>query len=213
MRFIYLHGFASGPRSRKAQAFREVLAGNGLHLEIPDLAEGDFEHLTISRQLRVIEDSLDGAPCRLVGSSMGGYLASIYAASHPEVERLVLLAPAFGFAARWRRMQGPEAIALWRDTGWLPVFHYGDKSTRNVHYALLEDAANFAGFPDFVQPALIFHGVNDTVVPVELSREFVASHSNSHLREADSDHELLNVLDAITAEAVPYLIAGPATLG
>src|SRR5271154_2700909 len=191
MRLVYLHGFASGPQSRKAQAFREALAGNGIHREIPDLAEGDFEHLTISRQLQVIENSLDGAPCRLVGSSMGGYLASIYAASHPEVERLVLLAPAFGFAARWRKVQGPAAIARWRDTGWLPVFHYGDKSTRNVHYRLLEDAANFAGFPDFVQPALIFHGVNDTVVPIDLSREFVSSHPNAHLREVASDHELL----------------------
>jgi hypothetical protein len=32
---------------------------------------------------------------------------------------------------------------------------------RRVHYGLLEDAANFPGFPDFRQPALIFHGVND----------------------------------------------------
>ena len=76
---------------------------------------------------------------------------------------------------------------------------------RRVHYGLIEDAAEFPGFPDFRQPALIFHGVNDSVVPVDLSREFVRSHPNGHLREVNSDHELLDVLDTITAEAVAYL--------
>ena len=64
---------------------------------------------------------------------------------------------------------------------------------------------NFPGFPDFRQEALIFHGTGDAVVPVELSREFVASRPNARLREMDSDHELLDVLDVITGEAVPFL--------
>src|SRR5579862_6177329 len=155
MRFIYLHGFASGPRSRKALAFRDALAMIGVNLEIPDLAQGDFEHLTISKQLRVVENMLDGSPCRLIGSSMGGYLASLYAAQHPEVDRLVLLAPAFGFASRWIEMQGPEKIALWRDSEWLEVFHYGDQAMRRVHYGLFQDANTLPGFPDFPQPAVI----------------------------------------------------------
>jgi pimeloyl-ACP methyl ester carboxylesterase len=206
MRFVYFHGFASGPHSRKAQAFREALEDRGIQLEIPRLEDGDFEHLTISGQLQLAEEILAGAPCRLIGSSMGGYLAGLYAAAHPEVERLVLLAPAFGFASRWREMQGPEVISHWRDTGWLEVLHYGDRAQRRVHYGLLEDAANLPGFPDFRQTALIFHGVNDSVVPVELSREFVASHLNARLREMDSDHELLDVLDVIMGESVPFLL-------
>jgi pimeloyl-ACP methyl ester carboxylesterase len=206
MRFVYFHGFASGPQSRKAQAFRKALQDRGIQLEIPRLDGGDFEHLTIYRQLRMVEARLAGAPCRLIGSSMGGYLAALYAAAHPEVERLVLLAPAFGFAARWLEMQGPEVISHWRDTGWLEVFHYGDKAQRRVHYGLLEDAANFPGFPDFQQTAVIYHGTGDSVVPVGLSREFVASHANARLREMDSDHELLSVLDVITGEAVLFLL-------
>jgi uncharacterized protein len=207
MRFLYLHGFASSPDSRKARAFRESLEACDIQLEVPDLAEGDFAHLTISRQLRVIENSLNGAPCRLIGSSMGGYLAALYAASHPEVDRLILMAPAFGFVARWREMQGPEAMARWKETGWLEVLHYGDRATRRVHYGLFEDAGHFPAFPDFHQPAVIFHGVHDHVVPIDLSRTFVAEHPNAELREVESDHELLNVLDAITAQSVPYLTA------
>jgi pimeloyl-ACP methyl ester carboxylesterase len=205
MRFVYLHGFASGPQSRKAQAFLRAFQSRQIELEIPCLDEGDFEHLTVSGQLQVVEKLLAGAPCRLIGSSLGGYLASLYAAAHAETERLVLLAPAFGFASRWREMMDPEVISRWRETGWLEVFHYGAKATRRVHCGLLEDAAKFPSFPDFRQPALIFHGVNDRVVPVAFSREFVARHANAQLREMDSDHELLDVLGAITGEAVAYL--------
>jgi len=205
MRVIYLHGFASGPESRKAQTLRAALAAQGIQLEIPALDEGDFEHLSISRQLAVLDKTLHGEPCCLIGSSMGGYLASLYAASHPEVERLVLLAPAFGFASRWRKMQSEKVIERWRDTGWLEVYHYGDKCVRRVHYGLLEDAERFPAFPNFGQPGLIFHGVNDTVVPIQFSREFVAMHRAVQLRELNSDHELLDVLDIVTGEAVRFL--------
>ncbi len=217
MRYVYLHGFASSPQSRKACAFRKALAGRGgngfnqvdrcrISLEVPDLAAGDFAHLTISGQLRLVESLLDSAPCQLIGSSMGGYLAALYASLHPEVERLVLLAPAFGFAPRWREMQGEEAIQRWRDTGWLEVFHYGDKMNRKIHYGLYEDAVALPAFPDFRRPAVIFHGVEDAVVPIAYSRQFAASHSNAELRELPSDHELLNVLDRIVTEGAEFVV-------
>src|SRR6266849_1150851 len=98
---LYLHGFASGPSSSKARYFREKLEACGLRVEIPDLAAGDFEHLTITGQLAVIERCAKGQPICLSGSSLGGYLAALYAARHPEVERVILFAPAFHFAHRW----------------------------------------------------------------------------------------------------------------
>jgi pimeloyl-ACP methyl ester carboxylesterase len=210
MRHVYLHGFASGPQSRKAQAFHEALAASGIDLEIPILDEGDFEHLTLSRQLQVIEQVLSGAPCRMIGSSMGGYLAALYAAAHPEVDRLVLLAPAFGFQTRWREIHGDEAIEHWRDTGWLPVYHYAAKELRRVHFGLYEDAGRFPSYPDFHQPARIFHGVNDTVVPIGFSRSFAASHSNAQLTELESDHELLDALGGIVRDSIPFLTEPPA---
>lgn len=205
MRYLYLHGFASGVRSRKAQSFRDGLAAHGIVFEIPSLDEGDFEHLTISAQLRVVEQALKGEPARIVGSSMGGYLAALYASTHPEVDRLVLLAPAFSFPERWDAMAGPQGITAWRDTGWLEVFHYGEARTRRVHYGLYEDSLTRPASPGFAQPARIFHGINDSVVPVELSRRFAASHPNATLIEYASDHELLDVLPEITAAGVQFL--------
>jgi pimeloyl-ACP methyl ester carboxylesterase len=199
MRFFYIHGFASGPRSRKAHAFQTALADCGIELEIPALDEGDFEHLTISGQLAVIAWALNGEPARLIGSSMGGYLAALYAAAHPEVSRLILLAPAFGFASRWRERIAGETPE------YLEVFHYSAGAVRRVHYRLIEDALGYPAMPDFVQPARLFHGIHDVVVPVGYSRDFCAGHPNARLTELDSDHELLNVLEAIVGDAMPFL--------
>jgi len=206
MRIIYLHGFASGPRSRKAQAFREVLAAAGADVEIPDLAERNFGRLTISGQLSVIERTLEGNPARLIGSSMGGYLAALYAAAHPEVDRLVLLAPAFHFAERWNQIAGARKMEEWRDHGWLDVFHYGDNTLRPVHYGLYEDALRHDPAPGFSQQARIFHGAGDATVPVGYSRDFAAARPNAELTVLDSGHELVEVLDRIVAESAPFLL-------
>src|ERR1700693_2492947 len=106
-RVLYLHGFASGPSSSKARYFREHLERAGAIVEVPDLAAGDFEHLTITGQLEVIGRVVSGAAIPIIGSSMGGYLAALYASRHPEVPKLVLMAPAFGFARRWAERLGP----------------------------------------------------------------------------------------------------------
>ena len=199
MKFVYVHGFASSPQSRKAVQFRAALAVRSVPVDIPAMDQGDFEHLTISGQLNVLEDLIRGTPVCLIGSSMGGYLASLYAAAHPEAARLVLLAPAFGFAQRWN-----ERIGMPKP-GDFEVFHYGDNKVRRVHHGLIEDALRFPAAPDFKQPARIFHGIQDDVVPIEYSRDFASSHANARLSEVDSDHELFNVLDQIVAEAVPWL--------
>jgi pimeloyl-ACP methyl ester carboxylesterase len=199
VRYLYFHGFASSPSSKKAGFFRERIPS----LEVPDLDAGDFEHSTITGQLQTIENLAAGESVSLIGSSMGGYLAALYAARHPEVAKLVLMAPAFGFVKRWSESVDTEA---WRADGFLDVYHYGEKRNRRLSYGLVEDARQYEDFPDFQQPALIFHGLEDNVVPPRLSREFAASHPKARLHLLASDHELLNVLDDIWQAAGPFLL-------
>src|SRR2546426_568478 len=143
MRVLYLHGFASGPGSSKARYLSERLRQAGAEIEIPDLAAGDFEHLAITGQLAVIDRAAGGRPVSLIGSSMGGYLAALYAARHPEVERVVLLAPAFDLAARWVKWLGVDKMEAWRADGTMEFFHYGDNRPRRLWYGLIVDARNY----------------------------------------------------------------------
>jgi hypothetical protein len=194
---IYLHGFASSPASRKAQYFRERLAARGVELAIPDLAEGNFAGLTLSGQLGVMERVAAGRAVRLIGSSMGGYLAALYAARHPEVEGAVLLAPAFDLLTRWREWRGEAQMAEWRRTGSLAVFHYGENREASLGYQLIEDAARFEPFPDVRQPVLLIHGRRDDAVPLAVSERFARGRGNVALCVLDSDHELGDVLDQV----------------
>ncbi|HEY1755726.1 MAG TPA: YqiA/YcfP family alpha/beta fold hydrolase [Bryobacteraceae bacterium] len=203
--YIYLHGFASSPQSSKAQFFRKQFADKGLTLEIPALDGGDFTHLTITGQLQIVDAAVDGEPTILFGSSLGGYLAALYAARHANIEKLVLLAPAFQFPSRWRQRYSPEELARWQREGSAPVFHYGYNREVPLGYQLLEDSQNYEDEPEFAQPALILHGSLDTVVPASISTAYAARHSRVSLKLFDSGHELTNVLEDLWAETAHFL--------
>jgi pimeloyl-ACP methyl ester carboxylesterase len=204
MRVVYLHGFASGPQSGKAQFFRKRFEERGIAVEIPQLDQGDFEHITVSGMLGVIDGAVRGEPVVLMGSSLGGYLAGLYAARNPNVERLILLAPAFQFPSRWRERH-QEQLAEWKRDGSLPFFHYGFGDERPLGYSFVEDSSKYEDQPDFDQAALVIHGVHDTVVPIEVSRHFCSGHRNARLHEVDSGHELTDVLEQLWAQTALFL--------
>ena len=204
-RVVYLHGFASSPASSKAQAFARRFAELGIRLEIPDLAEGNFEGLTITGQLQVVERLAGGKPVWLIGSSLGGYLAALYAARHAEARKAVLMAPAFEFARRWRQRLGDREAEAWKRTGYLSVYHYGAGQDRRLGYKFLEDGRQYEDYPAFDQPALVLHGNNDDVVPCELSAEFARRRPNVTLRLFDSDHQLGDVVDLLWDETRRFL--------
>lgn len=205
---VYLHGFASSPNSGKAQFFRRKFAERGVPMQIPQLDEGNFEGLTISGQLKVIERAVGGKPAILMGSSLGGYLAALYAARHSEIERLVLLAPAFQFPRRWQERYSVED---WMRDGSIPVFHYGDGRERLLGYQFVEDSAQYEDEPVFSQPALIIHGLHDPVVPSSISTQYAGLHSNVKLILMESGHELTDVLDPMWSQIADFL-AVPETI-
>lgn len=205
MRIIYLHGFASGPGSRKAQVFRARFEESGVAVSVPQLDAGFFFGLTISGQFEILTREANGEPVVLMGSSMGGYLAALYAARHPEVEKLVLLAPAFGFQNRWPGMLGEEKFRAWEETGELEIFHYGDQAPRKVGWQLAADAKNWEPVPDVSQPTLLFHGTNDNVVPIAASEAYAATHPNVTLKTFDAGHELTEVIDEMWQHTARFL--------
>jgi uncharacterized protein len=205
MRIVYLHGFASGPQSSKAQFFRARFGELGVPFEIPQLDEGNFETLTVSGQLRVVEKAIRGDSVVLMGSSLGGYLAAAYAARHENVEKLVLMAPAFQFPSRWRARFAGEELAEWKRQGSRPFYHYAFKAEQPLGYQFVEDAVQYEDEPDFRQPALILHGTRDDVVPPEVSVRFAARHPNARVKLLESGHELTDVIDKLWNETAMFL--------
>jgi len=203
-RVVYLHGFASSPSSSKARFFSQRLIEHGVEVEIPQLDEGDFPGMTLTRQLTVIERAVGARPAILMGSSLGGYLASLYAAGHRAVERVVMFAPAFHFPSRWQERFSGE-LERWEREGALPFFHFGSKTEQPLGYGFVEDAARYPDEPAFPQPALILHGTGDPVVPAALSRAYAAAHPNVTLRLLESGHELTDVLEPMWEEIAGFL--------
>jgi len=208
IRTLYLHGFASSPQSYKARYLAQRFAAEGWPFEAPDLNGADFRRLTITEQLRTVEERAAGQPVHLVGSSLGGWLAALYAARHREVRRLVLMAPAFGFPRLYSEFLGPAAVEAWRREGALRLMHYGTGAETELGWQFLEDAMRYEDEPAIVQPCLIFHGVRDDVVPVQVSRQFARTRTCCELREVDSDHELRDQVEEIWLAAREFFSAG-----
>jgi pimeloyl-ACP methyl ester carboxylesterase len=206
MRIVYLHGFASSPQSSKARFFAERFAAIGVPFTAPELDEGNFRGLTISGQLRVVAKTVRDERVIMMGSSLGGYLAALFAARNVEqIEKLVLLAPAFQFPTRWRARYSAQELERWKEQGTIPFFHYGYKEERGLGYQMVEDALQYEDEPAFPQPALVLHGRHDEVVPVTLSKAFAEGHPNVRLKVVESGHELTDVLEQLWRETVAFL--------
>ena len=206
MHIVYLHGFASSPQSGKAQFFKAKFEALGIPIAIPQLDRADFERLTVSGMLDVTAAAVANRPVILMGSSLGGFVAGLFAARHPKlIQRLVLLAPALEFAERWKQRFSTTELAEWKRQGWKNFFHYSYKREAPLSYSFVEDALRYEGEPDFAQPALILHGTGDEVVPVALSRDYARRHANVTLKEFASGHELTDVTEALWRETTAFL--------
>ena len=198
MTFIYLHGWASGPFSNKARFFKQRFAQQGLTLQIPDLNQNDFFHLTLSRQIQQVKNLLPSQPVTLIGSSFGGLTALWVAEQQPQVERLVLLAPALDFADRCLTLLPEEQQTQWRDQGVLNIYHYAEERELPLSFDFIKDVKGY--HDDHLQrciPTLILQGIHDEVVPIHASRNFVKTRNWVELIELNSDHSLANVQEQL----------------
>ncbi|HIK45169.1 MAG TPA: alpha/beta fold hydrolase [Leptolyngbyaceae cyanobacterium M65_K2018_010] len=197
--YLYLHGFASSPQSHKAQALQKRFQALGLPLVIPDLNQGDFTHLTLSRQIHQASEIIlsQPGPTVVIGSSLGG-LTAAWLGERPElqdrIEKLVLLAPAFQFLDQWLPRLGPEQVEQWRRTGSMAVYHYTEQRHLPLRYAFVEDAETFLEAELKTEiPTLILHGHQDEVIAVTASQAYAATRPWVKLVELDSDHALVDV--------------------
>jgi predicted esterase YcpF (UPF0227 family) len=207
-RYIYLHGFASSPQSTKAQFFGNCWQNKGLAMAIPDLNGDDFARLTLTRQIVQVSQLIEQSqlPVTLIGSSFGGLTAAWLAETCSQVQRLVLLAPAFNFGLIWSAQLGAENLANWQNSGRLLVYHYGYRRSVPINHEFIRDLANYPQEKLIREiPTLIIHGCADEVIPVENSRHYAINRPWVKLIVLDSDHSLTDVMTRIWNEMQLFL--------
>lgn len=204
MKHLYLHGFASGPSSRKAVAFAQLLQQHGIALDTPDLNLPSFEHLTLTAMVAEAEARLGDATV-IVGSSLGGYLAALLASRHPaRVARLVLMAPAVAFPEAFPE-RSREGFAVWQRGESVPVFHHALQRTLPLSGDLRDDCARWPSMPNVSCPTLVFAGRSDPVIPLETIERWVAQQPSAVLERLDDGHELTASLPRLLARSAAFL--------
>ena len=206
--FVYLHGFASSPSSKKATAFKNKFKEIGVSLNTPDLEGGNFENMTLTSQVNIVLDLLDQFQCKkvcLIGSSMGGYLATLVAQRRVEIKATYLMAPGFNFLERWMRSLKLD----WDDETCLEpkiqVFHYRYDETKYIRTDIFKDAKNWNTLDlNREIPFRIVHGIHDEVVPIDESKKFVSRRPWCSLKELDSDHGLLSHLEWVVDDCMVF---------
>jgi len=200
--YLYLHGFASSPFSKKAQYLQQCFLESKININIIDLNNQDFSHLTLTRQINQVASyfKLDNQiKFRIIGSSFGGLTTLWLAEKYPQkIDSIILLAPAFNFKNQWLPKLSTEALKQWQDQGYLSVYYYGEKRELPLHYQFLVDLNQYND-QELNQPisTLILHGINDETISINASREYSKNRSWVNLVELESDHSLTNVLPTI----------------
>ena len=209
MNFIYLHGFASCPQSAKAIYLVDKLATLGRSLQVPNLNQSNFSDLTITRQIEQVIELFESTtePITLIGSSLGGLTAAWLGQKNLQVQRLVLLAPAFGFLDHWLPKLGATQLQEWQSSGFLPVYHYCESRTIPLHYKFVEDAHQYQEIPLLRPvPTLILHGRHDQVIPIKASQDYASVRPWVKLIELDSDHALIDVMPITWSEISSFCL-------
>lgn len=208
---FYLHGFASGPSSAKAKQFSEKLPQLGFRVIIPDLNKPTFEEMTLTSQLSEVEAQANSIEAKtglvLIGSSMGGLIATLFAQNRPQVRALILMAPGFELIDRWEQWLGDAGLEKWRDDGIMLVDHHSYERKMPLKYQFLEDARQYDSDNLCVSvPTLLFHGKNDIVVPLASSLRFTKRNPQFvRLIELKDDHQLLRSMAHIWSASEAFL--------
>ena len=176
---ILCHGMDSDKNSEKLILLGRKLADQGvlaLRFDFAYVGEssGKFEDITYSGEVEdlraaymFVQDRQPGKTA-VLGSSMGGTVALLFAAAEPRVAALVTVAAPVHPERFPSRVLSAAQLQEWRDRGF--TFFNG----RRLNVSLLEDLERL-NVPESARnvlcPVLILHGDADEVVPVEEAYE------------------------------------------
>lgn len=208
-----------------AERYRVILLDNRGAGRTGDVVGAPYSVPTMAADVVAVLEAAGERRAHLVGISMGGMIAQEVALTRPDVvASVVLLATHPGAAHATFR---PEVVTLLQSrVGWTPreaaeaavPFNYADTTPRS---AMEEDwavrlplATSVAGYvaqtmgtmawtsldrlPELVPPALVIHGADDALIPVENGRLVADSLPSASLVVVDDANHILTT-DQTTA--------------
>jgi putative redox protein len=214
---ILCHGMESNKESEKLVYLGRALAQRGslvLRFDFRYVGEssGKFEDITYSGEVEDLEAahalvrSRNPGKIAILGSSMGGTVALLFAAQQPSLAALVTVAAPIHPERFPSRVLTPAQTEQWRAQGF--TRHNGQR----INLSLLHDLESL-NVPEAAKkitcPVLILHGDADEVVPVEEAYEINACLTNSKRLSIlpGTDHRLSDpaVMRRAIMEALEWL--------
>ncbi len=176
---ILCHGMESSKESEKLIALGRALAENGMRTLRFDFAGcgesgGQFDEIAYSGEVEDLKAAFNflqrqnASKIGLLGSSMGGTVALLFAAREKSVKALVTIAAPAHPEKITQTLLTPKEVLNWRQTGF--ITYHG----RRINVSFLDDVQKL-DVPQAAKtvscPALIIHGDRDQTVPVDEAYE------------------------------------------
>lgn len=214
---ILCHGMESDKNSEKLIYLSEALASRGilaLRFDFSFVGESSakFEDITYSGEVEdlgaayAFVQNRDPGKIAILGSSMGGSVALLFAAEEPAVAALVTVAAPVHPEQFPRRILTPKQIDQWRNQGF--TLYHGQR----LNVSLLHDLEKInvcEAVKRITCPVLIVHGDADELVPVKEAHELhgCLNHLKHLLVLRGGDHRLSNpaIMQRAIAEALDWL--------
>ena len=182
---LFITGFLSKRWGNKSKALAQWCEEKGWGFCCYDVrgfgdSEGRFTDYTLSDWIAdarvVLEHIRNGPPITIVGNSFGGWIAWMMAQECAAVEQLLLIAPAFDAIGVRAKEIPAERRTRWRETGWMPWDDEPAHKDWPLSWKWVEESeAYWKTSFDRLRPVktTILHGLQDTVILPNVSREFV----------------------------------------
>ena len=182
---LFITGFLSKRWGNKSKALAQWCEEQGWGFCCYDVrgfgdSEGRFIDYTLSDWIadaRTVVTMLKaGPPITIVGNSLGGWIAWLTAQEREQMERLILIAPAFNMMGLRAKSIDPERQHDWHTAGWMPWDDEPAHRDYPISWKWVEESeAYWKTSFDRLRPVktTILHGQQDSVILPQGSSRFV----------------------------------------
>ena len=182
---LFITGFLSKRWGNKSKVLAQWCEEKGWGFCCYDVrgfgeSQGTFTDYTLSDWIadaRLVLDTLKGGPpITIVGNSLGGWIAWLMAQEFHDIERLILIAPAFNMMCVRAQSISEERRHAWLTAGWMP---WDDEEMHRdfpIAWKWVEESEAYWNRSfDRHRPVstAILHGQQDSVILPQGSSQFV----------------------------------------